>query len=95
MSTTLAMDATKGLVLPPGLLKQAAWSLAGKVSVEIDAQRIIVTPLTEDSQEVQLVNKRGRLVITGLPPASDEQVITSIKAGRAEREDSIAQAQDV
>ncbi len=85
------MDATKGLFLPPGLLKEATWSFASKVSVEIDAQRIVVTPVAEEAKEVQLVNKRGRVVITGMPPASDEQVTASIKAGRDDHEDGISQ----
>ncbi len=92
MSTTLALDASKRLFLPPGLLEQANWGSTGKVTVEIDAQRIVMTPALENEPEARLVNKRGRLVISGLPPATNADVIAAIKAGREEHEDGIAKA---
>jgi len=90
MSTTLALDPTKGLFLSPALLELAHWRHAKSVSVEIDEGRIVVTPLVETAQNVRLINKRGRMVISGLAAASDLEVVASIKAGREQHDNNVA-----
>lgn len=95
MSTTFALDASKGLFLSPALLELAHWPHADSVSVEIDEGRIVVTPVIETAQKVQLINKRGRMVIAGLPATSDAEVVASIKVGREQHDNSVAQACDV
>jgi hypothetical protein len=91
MSTTLALDASKGLFLSPALLELAHWNHADSVSVEIDEGRIVVTPVVEPAQNVRLINKRGRMVIAGLTTSSDAEVIASIKAGRDQHDNSVMQ----
>ncbi|WP_395744303.1 hypothetical protein [Prosthecobacter sp.] len=92
MSTTLALDASKGLFLSPALLELAQWNDAESVSVEIGDGRIVVTPVVEkDAQKVQLIRKRGRMVIEGLGASSDADVIASIKAGRDQHDNGVMQ----
>jgi AbrB family looped-hinge helix DNA binding protein len=84
MSTTISMDKAGRIILPKLVRERLHLRANSKLDLNIIADRIELTPIA-DTPNVRLVRKGKRLVLAGLPPLDDEQVVAAIQADRDER----------
>ena len=80
MSTTLSLDPSGGLFIPPDVIEGAHWSKEAAVQVELTPEGLLVRPQTGEASLEQ--NEDGDWVVRNTPPITSEDVIRAIAAGR-------------
>jgi AbrB family looped-hinge helix DNA binding protein len=86
MKPTITMDAAGRIVLPKPIRERLHLRGGAKLRAHIVADKIELIP--EEDENVRIVRKGKRLVITGVP--SPFEAVASIKADRRERDELIA-----
>lgn len=66
------------------MLECAHFRHGERIAVDVSADQILLKAATPE-REVRVIQKDGRLVITGALPLTDADVISAIEAGRDER----------
>ena len=85
MSETVTIDSAGRLVLPKAVRERLHLRAGDKLSADVVADRIELTPLPDE--HVKLVRKGKRLVIAGAGPFS---AVEAVKAAREEYEERLA-----
>jgi AbrB family looped-hinge helix DNA binding protein len=85
MNATVTIDSAGRLVLPKALRERLHLRTGDKLSADVVADKIELTPLADEN--VKLVRKGKRLVIAGTEPFS---AVEAIKAAREEYEERLA-----
>jgi hypothetical protein len=80
MSTTLLLDSSGGLFIPPDVIEGAHWSKDAPVEVQLTADGLLVRPQMGEASLEQ--NEHGDWVIRNTPPITGEDVLRAIAAGR-------------
>jgi antitoxin component of MazEF toxin-antitoxin module len=80
MSTTLLLDPSGGLFIPPTVIEGAHWSKQSQVEVELTPDGLLVRPGRGEPSLEQ--NEQGDWVIRHTPPVTNEEVIRAIAADR-------------
>ena len=85
MSATVTIDSAGRLVLPKAFRERLHLRAGDKLSADVVADRIELTPVPDE--HVKLVRKGKRLVIAGAGPFS---AVEALKAAREEYEERLA-----
>ena len=85
MSATVTIDSAGRLVLPKAVRERLHLRAGDKLSADVVADRIELTPVPDE--HVKLVRKGKRLVIAGAGPFS---AVEAVKAAREEYEERLA-----
>ncbi|HEV7405637.1 MAG TPA: hypothetical protein VGO11_22020 [Chthoniobacteraceae bacterium] len=80
MSTTLRLDPSGGLFIPPAVIEGAQWSKQSQIEVELTPDGLLVRPHSSEPSLVQ--NEHGDWVIRHTPPITNDDVIRAISADR-------------
>lgn len=84
MSATVTIDSAGRLVLPKAFRERLHLRAGDKLSADVVADRIELTPVPDE--HVKLVRKGKRLVMVGAGPVS---VVDAVKAAREEYEERL------
>ena len=85
MSTMITLDAEGRLLLPAAFRDLLSLKSGAKLKADIAGGKIELTP--EPEETIRLVNKRGLMVIAGIPGPVD--AVAAIAADREAREASL------
>lgn len=80
MSTTLLLDASGGLFIPPEVIEGAHWSKEAPIEVEVTADGLLIRPGHREASLEQ--NDDGDWVIRNTPAITSEDVIRAVAADR-------------
>jgi AbrB family looped-hinge helix DNA binding protein len=86
MNATITMDGAGRIVLPKPIRELLRLRGGAKLRADVVADKIELTPEPDDN--VRMVRKGKRLVITGLPKGFD--AVAAIKADREVRDEQVA-----